>query len=276
MRRLAVRSLVPLLACLATALLAPGLARAETLEAFKTPGEAAYCQMEISNGIFNAFRCFTPNDGWWIRFSSLNGRNVQVTKGTDDRYRGYRSSAFQLLPFGKTWWSSDASVVTCVSRSTGLTCKEYNGLTFWIGRYRGYRIYVSPAGEKPLIAKPLFRTTQGIYCGVGASMEPDAQYMICWRPTDGLELSLYHARGTKSGWTRNENAKGYRPSGYPLLGSRSTFTRRCQTVDPAFATGCSTSRGTTIFTCTSEPSRLTCRSDNTHGFWMTRSSFYNY
>jgi hypothetical protein len=251
-------------------------ARAETIEAFKTPGEAAYCQMETSNFSLNAFRCFTPNDGWWIRFTGLERGNVQITKGTDDRYRGYRSSMFDLLSFGKTWWSSDAAVITCVSRASGLTCKEYNGLTFWIGRYRGYRIFVGPAGEKPQIAKPLFRTTHGIYCGVGLSLETDAQSMVCWRASDGVQLSLYHAHGVKTAWARNENATGYRPSGYPLLGTSATFVWRCRKIDAEFATSCSKTLGTAIFTCKSESARLTCRNDTLHGFWMSRASFYTY
>ena len=267
------------LATVSIAALLPGIARAaDSSPAFKTPGEAAYCQMEFTKNYFDAFRCFTPNDGWWIRFSGLTGSNVQITKGVDERYRGYKDSSFSLLRFGKTWWSSDADTITCWSRSTGLTCKQFDGLTFWIGRYRGYRIYVSPAGEKPGIAKPLFRTDQGTYCGVAVSMEPDAPSITCWRPTDGVELTLYHQHGVKAEWARNENAKGYRPGGYPRLPVGGSFTWRCSKVDQAFATGCSerTSGGVAIFTCRSSATGLECRSDTNHGFSISRSTFYSF
>jgi len=251
-------------------------ARADSTPAFKTPREAAYCQMEFTRNSFDAFRCFTPNDGWWIRISGLMGNNVQVTKGIDDRFRGFRSSSYGLLRFGKTWLSSDASVVTCWSRSTGLTCKHNGGLTFWIGRYRGYRIYVSPAGEKPAIQRPLFRTAHGFYCGLGLSMEPAAPSITCWRPSDGLELRVHHQRGVRASWSRNENARGYKPKGYPLLAASETFTWRCSDVDDTLATGCSRSSGQTVFTCTSAPSRLTCRNSTNRGFWISRTSFYTF
>jgi hypothetical protein len=273
--RLAYRLFV--FACIGVAC-APALARAaDVMPSFKTPGEAAYCQMEFSGNMFSAFRCFTPNDGWWVRFTGINGKNAQVSKGIDDRYRGYRSSAYHPLPFSKTWWSSDASVITCWSRSTGLTCKHYDGLSFWIGRYRGYRIFVMPAGEKPSIAKPLFRTVQGIYCGLAASMEPDAPSITCWRPTDGLQLSVAHQHGVKGGWARNENARGWRPNGYPLLSPSGEFVWRCASVDERFATGCSTgSAGVKVFTCAHDSARLTCRNNTNRGFSVNRGSFYTF
>jgi hypothetical protein len=268
-----VRLRVGIVGGVAAMLLTPLAAAGESIAAFKTPGEAAYCQMEVTRHTFTAFRCFTPNDGWWIRFNGLMGDNVQVTKGIDDRYRGFRSSSYSLLGFGKTWLSSDASVVTCTNRSTGLTCEHRGGLTFRIGRYRGYRIYLSPPGEKPAIERPFFRTVHGFCCGLAFSLEPDAPSVTCWRPTDGLELSVHHQRGVRAAWSQNENARGYRPRGYSPLGSSETFTWRCSNVDAAYATGCSRSSGQTVFVCASEPSRLTCRNNTNRGFWISRSSF---
>lgn len=40
---------------------------------FKTPGDAAYCRFELSRNVSSSFRCMTPNDGFWIRFTGLDG-----------------------------------------------------------------------------------------------------------------------------------------------------------------------------------------------------------
>lgn len=257
--------------------LSPQLARADSLPAFKTPGEAAYCQMQFVRNGFDAFLCFTPNDGWWIRFTGVMGQNVQVTKGYNNRYRGYRSSAYGQLAFGTTWSSSDAMLVSCRSRSNGLTCKHFGGLSFWIGRYKGYRIFVSPAGTRVAITRPFFRTSFGVYCGLGASLEPDAPSVVCWRPSDGLELMLPHQLGVRSGWSRNENNRNYRPRGYPLLAPGAAFRWTCASVDTQYATRCTRNGSTTpVFRCTTTVARLTCRNDRSLGFWVSRSSFYNF
>ena len=108
---------------------------------FKTPGEAAYCGV----GEVGGFVCMTPNDGFWIRFTGSYD-DVDVRKGYSDRFRGYRAPADRVLGFGQVFSSSDAAVITCWSRRTGLTCKHYEGLSFWLGRYRGYRIFYDAPG----------------------------------------------------------------------------------------------------------------------------------
>lgn len=260
----------------AAALATPGPAHGDSTPAFRTPNGAAYCRMEFGGKGFDAFRCFTPNDGWWIRFTGLIGHDVQVQKGYDRRFRGARPAGYPLLPFGKTWWSSDAAVVTCRSRTTGLTCKHYDGLSFWIGRYKGYRIFVSPAGTRVQIARPFFRTGFDVYCGLGASLEPDAPSLTCWRAGDGLQLTVAHQPGVRAAWLRNGNNRGHRPKGYSLLRAGQTFRWRCTKVGPQFATGCSPRTGTTVFTCTIGTARVTCRNRASRGFWLERSSFYTF
>jgi hypothetical protein len=69
---------------------------------------------------------------------------------------GYRPRA-ALLGFGERWryrcailadnatCASDRSggraAFRCVSRRTGLTCRNSRGHGFWIGRYRGYDLF---------------------------------------------------------------------------------------------------------------------------------------
>ena len=143
----------------------------------------AICKSRISSA--NAFLCFTPNDGWWIRFNRINGNSPTVSKGYSARYRGFHPSGPSLLAFGKDWHSSDADAVVCRSRSNGLTCKTYSGLSFWIGRYKGYRIFYDTPGEHPNV-KPLFRTASGVWCGINLNnFEPALPQLPLLAPGDG-------------------------------------------------------------------------------------------
>lgn len=123
--------------------LAASDAAASSQFAFRTPGHAAYCRMGFSGGAWTRFLCFTPNDGFYVRMTGvLNSRRpVRVVKGYSRRFLHYRNRNIRLLPFGRTWFSSDAEIVTCRSRSTGLTCRHWRGHGWWLGRYRGYRIF---------------------------------------------------------------------------------------------------------------------------------------
>lgn len=182
----------------------------------------------------------------------------------------------ELLHFGKVFSSSDASMITCWSRSSGLTCKHYDGLSFWIGRYHGYRIYYDAPGFAPDV-RPLFQA-HGVRCGIRLDvLEPANPVLLCWRASDGLELSVAHGNGDQGGLhTRQEKARGYRPGGFPALAGGRTFVWRCRQVDAMFAERCSTSAGAPVFTCTNDPSRLTCRNRGGRGFWVSESSFYTF
>jgi hypothetical protein len=238
---------------------------------FKTPGGAAYCRMEV-----NGFLCMTPNDGFWIRLTGIFGEDVDVRKGYSSRFRGLQAPAARVLGFGQVFYSSDAEAITCWSRRSGLTCKQFAGLSFWLGRHRGYRIYYDSPGVAPRV-RPLFRTTHGIRCGIADSQEPSNPFLQCWRPSDGLVLGIAHDdAGRRGGHSRNEKAIGFRPPGFRLLDYGGTFQWRCRSVDPQFAERCSTTRGMPVFTCTSSRARLTCRNRNEHGFWASRRSFYTF
>lgn len=179
--------------------------------AFKTPGEAAYCGL----GFRGDFGCITPNDGFWIRFDGIYraATNVTVRKGYDRRYRRYHTS-LRVLGFGQRWASSDAELVVCVSRATGLTCKHPpSGLTFWLGRNRGYRIYYSTPGY-PIRVRPFFRT-RTTWCGLLAdTLEPANPAIQCWHPATGLIAGVAHDDADGGGVaSRSEQAKGHRPRG---------------------------------------------------------------
>jgi len=252
---------------LAVALLIPGRGEAAFEFGFKTPNGAAYCQLEVKNADANSFVCFTPNDGFWIRFSAINGDDPSVSKGYSDRYRDFHPIGARVLKFGDVWHSSDANAVVCRSRATGLTCKSTSGLSFWLGRYKGYRVFYAPPGERPIV-KPLFRTTQGIWCGIDLNnLEQAIPMLTCWHAGTGLELSLSHGYRTLA--SRREIIKGYRPAGYSLLRSGRSFSWRCRTLDRGFAEGCSTSTGTKVFTCASS-AKLTCKNLDGRGFSVDR------
>ena len=231
-----------LAAAAAAALAVPGEAAAWD---FRTPGDAAYCRIEQGTG--SAFLCMTPNDGFWIRLSRLNGR-ADVAKGQAPRFRT-KPAGVRLLPFGRTWMSSDAAVVTCWSRRSGLTCRHYDGLSFWLGRFRGYRIYYDAPGFRPQV-RPLFRTPFA-WCGSSATFE--GALLRCWSPLSGLELTLTSSDAAEHG--RRERAKGYRPRGFRLLARGRTFAWQ-------------------RISCRYDATRLTCRNARGRGFWMTARSFY--
>lgn len=183
----------------------------------------------------------------------------------------------RTLRFGRVFYSSDASVVTCWSRRTGLTCKHYDGLSFWLGRFRGYRIYYDAPGLVPHV-RPLLRTPEGVWCGINLdTLVPEKPNLLCWRPGDGVELTLAHDDGGRpAGSEQREKDRGYRPRGFPLLRDGRTLTWRCRRVEPGFAEACSTRGGTPVFTCRNATGRLTCKNRRGHGFWVSRRSFYTF
>jgi hypothetical protein len=258
----------------------PGRAEAAFDFGFKTPDGAVYCQMQFSNDTFDAFNCFTPNDGFWIRFTGLNvgGSSIKVAKGYSERYRGLHPSGAQLLRFGKDWYTSDAGQVICKSRVTGLTCKAHSGLSFWLGRYKGYRIYYDKPGERPRV-KPLLRSPQGVWCGINLdTLEPANPVLFCWQPRTGLQLGIAHDDADQGGSaSRSEQVSGYRPAGFPIVPAGRSLSWRCRSVDSGFAERCSTSVGTQVFTCAVASVRLTCKNIAGRGFWVDgRGGFYTF
>jgi hypothetical protein len=267
------RLLFAFAAAVAVAVAAPSAARrgAEPEFSFRTPGDAAYCGMAASSRGFSSFRCVTPNDGFYIQLNGVGTTHPTVSKGYDRSLRGYHDASVDLLAFGRNWFSSDAALIGCQSQSIGLTCKQYYGLSFWLGRFRGYRIFFQPEGYPPTISR-LFRT-DAVYCGISLdNLEPSAPLFICWRPSDGLQLSLsYQER--RATFDRNDATVGFRRPGFPLLGRGNTVAWRCARVGSLFADRCSTTRGVPIFTCMRNNAGLSCRNPKKHGFTVNRDAF---
>ena len=257
---------------LAVALQAAPSAGAQDGWAFKTPGGNAYCRYEV-----RGFLCMTPRDGFWVRLTRIYGNHADVRTGRDDRFRGFRGPAARVLGFGSVFFSSDAQVITCRSSRSGLTCRHSQGLSFSLGRERGYRIFYGKPGFPPNV-QPLFRSTHGVYCGINRdNLEPSNPLLSCWRPADGLVLGLSHPGGRQRGFhERSEQALGLRPRGFRPLAANGTFVWRCRRVTAFLAEQCSTTVGEAVFTCTSTRARLTCRNRDEHGFWASARSFYTF
>jgi hypothetical protein len=260
------RPSVALLAIVAAIAVGPPPAAAAAFD-FKTPGEAAYCRTEFPQNRFDAFRCITPNDCFWLRFDGLGtGKHVRITTGYDARYEGHREPV-QVIGFGRTWATSDAEVIVCWSRRTGLTCRhQLSGWSFWLGRYRSYRIYRAKAGF-PIRVRPLFRTAYA-WCGINLdTLEPDNPHLLCWHPGSGVVAGIaYQDAGSGGGSSHSEQAEGYRPRGFTLLRAGAQLTWRCRIVTSMLAGGgCSTHRGRPVFGC-EVSARVRCANVRGRGF----------
>jgi hypothetical protein len=136
-----------------------------SIASFYTPGKAAYCKFHVPLEPIGAsypppLECWTPNDGFTV--SMTDGR-VSKRYVSGNKWRFARS--IRRLTFRQNWWSSTVGLVVddfgnsyddyregtgapkgiaiyrCSSRATGLTCRNRVGHGWWLGRYRGYRIF---------------------------------------------------------------------------------------------------------------------------------------
>jgi len=124
---------------------------------FVTPGNAAYCylgqNMAPENPILG---CWTPNDGFQASVAYDTNRG-SAGYGARGIFKDHMPRGYKVLRFGKTfrWRCQDidasfatgcsphrgTTAFTCVSRRTGLTCRNRDGQGFWLGRFRGYRVF---------------------------------------------------------------------------------------------------------------------------------------
>lgn len=113
------------------------------LAGFHTPQWAAQCVVaENVLGGPSPLICWTPNDGFTVRMNAVG----RATRSYETAHKGYRDRFFsrRLLDYGQHWAFRIVyvgNVYRCVSRRTGLTCWNQAGHGWWLGRYRGYRIF---------------------------------------------------------------------------------------------------------------------------------------
>ena len=110
-------------------------AAASAVAAFRTPGHAAYCGVSEGEPP-SALICWTPNDGFTVDM----GERGTATKRYEPKNVGFHDVVGRELRFGGHWHPR-ALGFWCTSRSTGLTCWNRAGHGWWLGRYRGYRLF---------------------------------------------------------------------------------------------------------------------------------------
>ncbi|MBA3384209.1 MAG: hypothetical protein H0T20_06090 [Actinobacteria bacterium] len=118
----------------------PGLASATALSAFHTPGWAAECYVPFPHELplsKTGITCLTPSDGFTISMGPFG----RPTKTYDKNAVGYRDpfAARRLLRLGQHW--AVRPYWACSSKATGLTCWNKSGHGWWLGRFRGYRVF---------------------------------------------------------------------------------------------------------------------------------------
>jgi hypothetical protein len=119
--------LLPALAALAAAAAATvPTASAASEFGFRTPGTAVQCRMVFVGNVWKQFLCFRRDNGFYIRMTGVMTRHPRITKGFSSQLVGRRLN-LRVLPYGRAWFSSDAEIVTCRNRHSGLTCTHWRG-----------------------------------------------------------------------------------------------------------------------------------------------------
>jgi hypothetical protein len=119
---------------------------------FYTPGNAVMCWEDYHE---IQLQCFTPNDDFSI-FMFPTGRvpkhgaehPFSGAPAKNPVYRQWKLKDFNLntgalLQFGHRWteWQALKNQYSCLSQKTGLICKNRSGHGWWLGRYKGFRIF---------------------------------------------------------------------------------------------------------------------------------------
>jgi hypothetical protein len=222
---------------------------------FRTKDGSIYCGIEPSSATFG-FRCVRPRDGRWASFRGDVFRRAHVESGRNIRFRSVRERRAFTLVRGRAWTSSDAAGVTCWHFRRGVTCKAFEGASFWLGGTSGIRIFHDKLGFRPHV-QPLFRTSF-VWCGIELdTLEPSLPVLRCWRPRDGREVTLaYPGHAATRVWPKSA---GYRPRRFPMLAASATAAWRCRRITMTFADACSVGRGTAVFTCRNGGGGVVCR-----------------
>jgi hypothetical protein len=132
-----------------------GATAREPYASFYTPGKAAYCGsvQDITGdnvGYVPWLYCWTPNDGFTIELRDTDRRPSAryVAKN-----RWHYEPSTRRLTYRQDWWLNRAGqegtgtaglgnvLIKCASRTSGLRCTNRHGHGFWLGRFRGFRLF---------------------------------------------------------------------------------------------------------------------------------------
>jgi hypothetical protein len=130
------------------------VAAREPYATFYTPGKAVLCSSLVdltgdNRSFVPSLFCWTPNDGFNIALSASRRPRASTQKA----YKWHYEPGGRPLGFGQAWWINREGVqglgrggvgdvlIRCVSRTNGLTCTNRAGHGFWLGRFRGYRLF---------------------------------------------------------------------------------------------------------------------------------------
>lgn len=136
-----------------------------SIASFYTPDKAAYCKFHVPLEYIvtsvTALECWTPNDGFTVVMRPRTRPTMSYER--TNKWRFARS--IRRLTFRQDWWGSEMGLSVddfgnpftqfregtgtprgsahyrCRSRSNGLTCRNRAGHGWWLGRFRGYRIF---------------------------------------------------------------------------------------------------------------------------------------
>lgn len=128
-------------AALTTAILLSPAPAAAAVD-FRTPKKAAYCHLTAKGTIGegdqptprDVLDCWTPNDGFQV-FMFKWGYARHENLG---RLEDYKPRARRILRYGQRWKRPG---FVCISRRSGLTCKNRRKHGWWLGVFVGYRMF---------------------------------------------------------------------------------------------------------------------------------------
>jgi len=108
-----------------------------TSKGFRTTKGAAFCVVDMAYS--GDLTCWTPNDGFTVTMSAKGKARKRYVEANRDNYpKSNPTNTIKGLAFGQTFSSGP---YRCKSRRTGLTCFNKGDHGWWLGRYRGYKLY---------------------------------------------------------------------------------------------------------------------------------------
>jgi hypothetical protein len=81
------------------------------------------------------FYCWTPNDGFYV---DMHATGHVFGHDYEEQLQGAYPRTNHVLGFGQRWARPE---FRCVSRRSGLTCRNDAKHGWWLGRFRGYRVF---------------------------------------------------------------------------------------------------------------------------------------